>query len=177
MITESREKVLEVFRNAHEHPKKYCRIFWTANRKEIAINENLLPIIKATLVYPSEGRITATEALATDMKFILCCRPKKHMALILEKSGKIQYMLFHFKHEELAKPDHTSIETCACILETTTKDTFLLAFVKGVYLLQTYDSDYEVTLYDVIRELLQTNEKSKEEEPSHEQKIPELPLG
>ena len=166
MITELKEKVLEVLNDAREHPKKYCSIFWTTNRKEIAINNSSLPIKTATLVYLEEERTITVNTAVTDIRFVLFCRPKKHIALILDENGKTHYKLFRLNQDTVDQPNNTHLESIACVLETTTKDTFLLAFVRGLYLTQTFDSEYTVTLYEVISELLRIKESSgKEENP------------
>ena len=142
---------------AKEYPKKYCRIFWYPDTKMVILNDCRIPICKALLIYQEDSRKIMINASETQTQFILLCRPKKHMAFIMNDEDQDDYYkVFDLNGKSSDVCENYNSEIFVCVLETTSKDTIILSYSNGIYFLQTFDSEYSVTLYSVIRTLLDT---------------------
>lgn len=159
-----KEAIQRIAEKAFDNPKKYCRVFWYHDSKEIAIGNSRLDIVKAFLIYQDEGKRTFVDASKSDGQFILLCNPKKNMAFV-EEDGNMnkRYKYFEFG-ESISEPENNNNEYFACVLETTSKSTILIAYLNGIYFLQAFDSEYSVTLFSVLKVLMEPNPSLGKEE-------------
>lgn len=165
----------DIIELAKQSPKKYCRIHWSTNSKMLAINDTRIPVSKAILVYQDGSRLVKLSMPDNKTSFHILCRANKHMVFMLYNDGHLDCAkLFQLNHPSNAN-DGSSVgnnnsEVFACILETPTKDTIILSYTNDIYFLQTYDSEYSVTLHGVLTSILNVDNNEKEEHANEELK-------
>ena len=169
MSTFHHEEILEIIRDAQESPKKYIRISCLASNKGLYVKETYYPITKALLVYWNGVRAQTITTDSEDSRFILVCHPKRHMAMAVAQNAPTRYFFIDLKRGE----DHQiselqNLNMLVCVVETECKETFVLAFMDGLYFLQTFDLDQAATLYRVFQGIIACNNNRKEVE-LHEQ--------
>jgi hypothetical protein len=169
MSTFHQGKIREIFQDAQESPKKYIRISYLASSKALAIKGTSYPIAKALLVYRNGNHTLTAGTDYDDTRFALICRPKRHMALIAVQNATTHYSLVNLKDDDAEQgQEFQNPDSLICVVETEYKETFVLAFTKGLYFLQTFDSDQDETLYGVFQSVLACNKNLKEAD-LHEQ--------
>jgi|GEM_PF-6065524 len=171
-VKEAIEKITE---KAFDNPKKYCRVFWYHDSKELAIGKSRFDINKALLFYQEDGQRKMVDALKSDKQFLILCNPKKNMAFIAEDRDKNKYYKYFQFGESLSELEDSNDELFVCVLETTFKNTFIIAYLNGIYFLQSVDTEYNATLFGVIKALLEPNSMSGKEETYNVEEKEEIP--
>ena len=172
MDNKQKEQFYDIFTKYQDHPRKYIRISWSQQDRHITINGVQTPLEKALLIYQVDNQ-TLTNVITDKERFQFFCRPKRHVAFVLENENEKR----HYKVLPLGDEEKESSELFVCILETTDKNTFVLAFVNGFYLIETYDFEYTVTLYSIIETLLKTTKSDGKEVPFDEKEAQVFQLG
>ena len=181
MFTEEqlKEKVKKAFTSAYESPKKYISITWTPKAKEVAINKDVYQLTQVLFICTDENRRNSTIIGSDDGYFHLICRPNKHMAWIMsKKKNPISYHYLDICCDHTKDPTNPVVANAErennspiiiCIAETDFKSTIVIAFIDGIYFLQSFDNEYSVTLHDVFKTLVNVCGEHKKEVDLHEQ--------
>lgn len=163
MTTKLHELINEIFRKYEESPKKYCSVIWRDNKKEIKIDDIRLTIENAIIVFQDGTTRKVVDASNNDNRFMLLCRPKKHMTFVITDNSQYECCKLFQLNEKHTDKENNNTEDFICIIETTNKSTFVFAYINGLYFLQTFDSEYPVTLLNVFDVLMKPlNEIRKE---------------
>ena len=170
-----KEAIERIAEKAFDNPKKYCRVFWYHDSKEIAIGNSRLDIDKALIIYQNEGNRTFVDASKSDGQFILLCNPKKNLSFVEEDGNKNKHYKYFEFGESISESENNNNEYFACVLETTSKSTIFIAYTNGIYFLQAFDSEYSVTLFSVLKALLEPNSMSGKEETYNVEEKEEIP--
>lgn len=164
MNNQIKTAIQEIVEKAVESPQKYCRLFWQHDSKELSIGKSHFDINKAILIYQDDGQRKIVDVSESDKQFLVLCNPKKNMAFIAEDSDKNKYYKYFCFGGIPSKLENNNDELFVCVAETTFKNTFVIAYLKGIYFLQSFDSEYSITLFGVIKALLEPNSLSGKEE-------------
>lgn len=178
-----KEKVKNTFNSAYDFPKKYVSIKWTPKAKEIAINKDVYQLTQVLFACTVGNRCNSTVIGSNDGYFHLVCRPSKHMAWIMSKQEEpVSYHYLDIGCDHLKDQtsdvtanaeDNKNTDILICVAETDFKSTFIMAFIDGIYFLQSLDEEYSVTLHGVFQALLNIcNETRKEDKPHEQEKTP-----
>ncbi len=160
---------------AKQAPQKYCRVYWRADNKMLVIKDTRIHITKALLIYQNGTQRVMFNASDNTTNFTILCRPKKHMVFMMKDEERGSSAKLFNLNSEVAEnvdgqPYDNNSEVFACVFESPTQETVILSYTNGIYFLQTYDSEYSVTLHGVITAICGINDESRKEACLNEQK-------
>lgn len=173
---ELQKKTLDAIKAAHQSPSKHIRISWTPRSREIVINDQRYTITQASLVCKGHNRTTIIPDAGDNSGFILAVRPKKYMALVMDHASDTRLYSYTPLHKDLEE-DPVKVREISdlliCVVETDSHSTFVIAFVDGIYFLQSFDDDYTVTLRGVFQAMLNICQEHGKGGNTHEQEAQE----
>ena len=162
------EKVFDIFEKANESPRKYLRLYLGKHKRVIFFNGETHLIDKCTVCYRDSNGNSITHTV--DQAFIeknafsllTVLRPNKHFAVAIVRNNMQIVKYFRLDEKEhIAQNDHF-----ICVVESQ-RETFLIAYLRGMYFLRTFDADFPITLYALIQFLTQPQEPETKEADTH----------
>ena len=170
---------IELLQKAEEEPKKHCHVFWCGgNNNGLVIKGERVAIKRGLIIYNNGYHsIVANTANDENVKFHVVCKTKKHVAVMINKD-KLYFDFFSDKKKssEETVENNNSPATFICVAQTAENDTIIIAFVNGIYILETFDYAYNITLFNVIEKLTYINVKEESDNVEKEETSSQRPL-